>query len=1042
MIPSPPRIFSIPASVPFLPTLARALVNGELVPGFALGTDPLALTRATIYLPTRRAGALAREAFLAELKTEAALLPRIVALGDIDEDEFVFGDASLAQDALTLPTELGGFERQAILATLVLKWAASPAVRGAEGAPLVANSPAAALALAGDLARLMDDFATRNVSWKGLDDLVPDNLDQYWQISLDFLRIARDAWPKLLAERGRIEPALRRDRLIAAETARLRLTPDAPVIAAGSTGSMPATAALLDIIAKLPGGAVVLPGLDTDLDEASWQAMAGNDKQPPAVGHPQFAMHALLKRFGITRSEVHTIGPLPAYDRGALVSEAMRPADATDLWQARLSQRPLQTAFEAAMRDITVIEAANAEEEALAVAVALRETIETPGATAALVTPDRALARRVTAALQRWQIAADDSGGDPLDATPAGVFARLAAEAALGGLEPVPLLALLKHPLCRLGTPRFTHLAAVAALERALLRGPRPCAGSASLATALAHLTTEIDRWRRREESELHGTDPRLTLRDNELAAAADLITRLRPAIAPLEDAAAGKPLKLTDFAARHRRVVETLSDDGEQFTALSGDDGAALLRVFEEIAALGPDADIALTPGDYAEAFEAAIAPGVVRRPGAPGARIRILGPLEARLTDATRVIVGGLVEGVWPPDVRSDPWLSRPMRQQLGLNLPELRIGLSAHDIAQLLGAPQVVLSRASKLGGAPTVASRFMQRLAAVAGETRWTEARKRGDLYLAWARKLDEPARVSPVARPEPKPPRALRPVSLSVTEIETWLRDPYSIYAKHILRLQPLDPIDTPPGARDRGTVIHGAIGDFTRDFADGLPADILGELIKRGEDQFKALEDFPEARAFWWPRFLRIAKWFAAWEQERRKNLVTLIAEERGEHEFDIGERRFRLRARADRIEQRDNGLAVLDYKTGTAPSASQVVSGLSPQLTLEAAILRNGGFPKIMPGSVAEFTYVVVKGGTPPGEQRTLDLGDTTPDAAADRALMKLTELAKKFEDEETPYRSLQHPMWKTHYGDYDHLARIKEWSLTAGVDDGKLGE
>ncbi len=351
----------------------------------------------------------------------------------------------------------------------------------------------------------------------------------------------------------------------------------------------------------------------------------------------------------------------------------------------------------------------------------------------------------------------------------------------------------------------------------------------------------------------------------------------------------------------------------------------------------------------DYPDFFRAAISDRVARRADKPGTRVHIYGLLEARLHNVDRLVLGGLVEGTWPPETRSDPWLNRPMRHELGLDLPERRIGLSAHDFAQSLGAKEVILTRAAKLGGAPTVASRFTQRLQAVAGEGRWKEALARGDKYLHWARALDKPE-VTPkaVRRPQPRPPVERRPDRLSVTEVELLLRDPYSIYARHVLKLQPLDAVDTPPGARDRGTVIHDAIGTFTERYKDGLPANPLEELLQLGREGFASLEDFPEARAFWWPRFQRVARWFIDFERERRESLTTLHTEVRATHEIQLGDKVFKLNTRADRIEELEDGrYAILDYKTGRAPSSKQVKSGLSPQLTLEGAILRKGGFDR-----------------------------------------------------------------------------------------------
>jgi ATP-dependent helicase/nuclease subunit B len=746
-----PRVFTIPASAPFVPTLIRALMDGTLVPGFPAGEGPLALADATLYLPTRRACRLVRDVLLDVTKASAAILPRIVAIGDVDEDEIAFAQAAtgaLAGAALDLPTAVGGLERRLLLTQLVLRWAASITPDKKDEAPLVAGNPASALALADDLARLMDDMTTRGVPWDRLDELVPEALDRYWQLTLEFLKIARETWPNILAERSAVEPAARRDTLIKAEAARLAAHTDGPVIAAGSTGSMPATAELIATIAQLPHGAVVLPGLDTDLDPESWDLIAGRrdaagrELIPPATGHPQFALQALLGRIGIARDAVLRLGRPAAHGRERMVSEALRPAAATDRWQ-RLSGSDFPACADAAFATVSVVEAANAEEEALAIAVALREAMETAGKTAALITPDRELARRVLAALERWHIPVDDSGGDALPDTSAGRFARLAAEAALGGLAPVTLLALLKHPLTRLGAPEGANTRAAAALERAVLRGPRPKPKSGGLARALATFRGELGKSRRGEQSDLHPSDPRVYLSERELVDAAALLERFTAAIAPLE-VSSGATRSFAELAARHCDVVAALStDEHGRPAAFAGNDGVKLYEAFDDIARANTDAGFVVAQTDYLELFRIAIADRVARRPEAPNVRVRIYGPLEARLQKVDRVVLGGLVEGVWPPETRPDPWLSRPMRHALGLDLPERRISLSAHDFAEALGADEVILAYPAKLAGTPTVISRFVQRLAAVAGEHRWEQAREKGRTYLAWARALDHP-----------------------------------------------------------------------------------------------------------------------------------------------------------------------------------------------------------------------------------------------------------------------------------------------------------
>jgi ATP-dependent helicase/nuclease subunit B len=1042
------RVFSIPVSVPFLRTVIAALVDGRLVSGFEARTNPARLPEATLYLPTRRALRVAREVFLDELNADAAILPRIVALGDIDEDELAFADEAdpLANSApLDLAPKLGELERRLTLARLVAAWAKSPV-----SAPLVVGGPASTLALAGDLARLIDDMVTRGVAWDALDGLVPDQLDQYWQHSLQFLQIARQAWPDYLAEVGRIEPAARRDTLITAEAARLTARHDGPVIAAGSTGSMPATAKFLHAVTLLPQGAVVLPGLDTDLDDEAWESIGGaKDAQGivsrhPASNHPQYAMQGLLRRFGIARRDVEILGPSAQGGRDVLVSEALRPSDSTAQWHDRLKQDEVAAKIAAAMENLAVIAAPNPEMEALAIAIAMREARHLRK-TAALVTPDRALARRVMAALDRWNLAFDDSGGEALMETSSGIFARLAAAAIAKGLEPPTLLALLKHPLCRLGGAEGAFTGALETLELAVWRGTRPQPGTGGLMREFTRFREELVKLRRGEASALHPAEPRARLANEALDRAEALITGLRAAIAPLESLSSSRPYDFAELAARHREVLVELSrDENGVALAFEGAEGLALAASLDDLLGEQQRCGLLVALLDYPDVFQTAFGDRAVRRPETPGAALHIYGPLESRLMQADRVIIGGLIEGVWPPAPRIDPWLSRPMRHELGLDLPERRIGLSAHDFAQLLGTDDVILSHAAKAGGAPAVASRFLHRLEAVAGEAHWQAATLRGEAYVRYAEAMDQPDKVKPIPQPAPKPPRATRPLKLSVTAIEDWLRDPYTIYAKHILKLDGLDPVDMPLSAADRGSAIHEAIGEFTQAYAAGLPADPVRVLRGIGERHFAPLMERPEARALWWPRFQRIASWFAEWEFARRGTIDEIAAEIRGEIAIPLDhERSFTLSARADRIERHaDGSFAILDYKTGQPPTGKQVRMGLSPQLTLEAAILREGGFAGIPAGgSVGELVYVRLSGNNPPGEQRTLDLkinksdAPQPPDQAADYARRELEKLIRTFENEEQAYTSLNLSMWANRYGSYDDLARIKEWSAAGGL-------
>jgi len=1017
---SRPRVFTIPSSAPFLPTLARALADGRLVPGFKPKDDPLSLAKATIFLPTRRAARALGEALLSALCTEALILPRILPLGDVDEDEIAFEDESAG-----LPPAISATGRRVVLAQLVQRWASTLKKSGAE-AP-IAVTPAVSLAFADELARVMDDLMIAGVPFAELEKAVPGEFDPYWNLSRDFLRIVQRAWPEILKEKSLIDPTERREKLLAFEAGRLKEGASGPVIAAGSTGSLPAVARLLNVIARRKDGAVVLPGLDQWLDEESFAIIGNKEEADSAQGHPQFGLHHLLHELQIKRSDVISLADAPMPAREKLLSEAFRPAEATDRWREK------SASDNTTLDGVTLVEAADPREEALAIAVSLREALERKLSRTALITPDRALARRVAAELTRWNIAVDDSAGTPLLDSEAGRFARLVAEVAAEQLAPVPLIALLRHPLSH-----FASDPAVDALEEGVLRGPRPAPGFDGLLRTIENARME----------KYHPNDPKAKIKPEDWEAARALCGRLKIALDPLCKLSA-KPHPLGELLQAHRAAIEATglnpADPGRP-------DVSALNDMFDDLLAAQAES-FTLTLSDYADAFSALIASAALRAPLDPNATIRILGPIEARLVAFDRVVLGGLNEGTWPAGARTDAFLNRPMRRDLHLNLPERRIGLSAHDFVQMFGAPEVVVTRARRQAGAETVASRSWQRLAAVADEKAWKAALSRGETLLALARALDRPGEEPrPAEKPAPRPPVAARPTRLAVTDVEHLVRDPYTIYAKHILKLFPLEEIDADPGAAERGRVLHEALARFAKECPAALPKDALRELIKAGEKAFEPYRDFPGAKAVWWPRFVRIAEWFIGAERARRKNIETIQGEIRGSLSFEVDSFPFTLSATADRIELlRDKSVAILDYKTGERPTLAQAITGLAPQLPLEAAIARAGGFESVPKGArIGDIGVFQLSGGNPPGKFFSLDpslakgTGKKLPDKheiescddLADFTLARLKALIAHYAKEETPYLSIPRPKWKKRYGDYDHLARIKEWAESGGEE------
>lgn len=986
--PREPTVYTIPARRPFADALALGLMRRDR-------DGEIALARARILLPTRRACLTLRDAFLRAGTGRAMLLPRLIALGDLDEDPLLLAEAPGLGGADLAPA-MPGPRRVVLLARLVR----------AAGRRFDAERPDQAVRLAGELARLLDQMQTEGVPLERLGTLVPAEFARHWQDTLAFLDILRDAWPKLLAAEDALDPAARRNRLIDAQRAAWEADPpDDPILAAGSTGSIPATADLLATVARLPRGAVVLPGLDRLADDAQWAAIAADQS------HPQYGLARLLERLGVAREAVaewpapaSAEAPEPAApDRACLAMEMMRPAAATSAWAELAGRLPADC-----LDGLNRLTARTQAEEAAAIAILMREALETPGRTAALVTPDRILARRVKAELARWAIAVDDSAGEPLAGSPPGAFLRLVLEAVRTELAPVALLALLKHPLTGLGLDPADARARARRLDKLALRGVRPAAGIAGLRGAIAGVNAETPR-----------------------RALGDLADRLERALAPLIGAMAGE-IPAEALIVAHIRAAEALAATPREAGAARlwrGEDGETLARFLGELReAL---VDLGCVPGGgYPALFDALIEGQVARPTHGTHPRLGILGPLEARLQRADRVILGGLNEGVWPPEPAADPWLSRPMRAALGLPLPERRVGLSAHDFTQALAGAEVWLTRAEKIDGQPTTPSRWLTRLNATLRAAELEDALSEDTRIRAWAASLADPGARIDIAPPAPRPPAKARPPRLSVSGVERLRRDPYSVFARYILGLSPLDPLEADPGAADRGTVIHAALERFFRAHPppDPLPPDAAARLRAEGRAAFGAVLDRPAIQAFWWPRFERIADFVLAREAERRaRGLVASHVEAAGRWVLPTAIP-FEVTAKADRLdESAGGGLTVIDYKTGRPPSQKEIEAGFSPQLPLEALIARNGGFPGLRTRAIEALEYWRLGGGEPAGEIKPV-AGDL--DALIDATEAGLLRLVETFQNPATPYRARPTPsrFWPR-FGDYDHLARLGEW-------------
>ncbi len=968
------RLSAISAEAPFLDVLAGRWLAEPRNDGQTGGSQT---GGGLILLPTRRSARALAEAFLRAGDGRPMLLPRITALGALDETPLALNGA------LDLPPAVDPMRRLAELARLVM------ALPVAHGGMAAADG---AWMLARELASLMDEAERAELDLPAaLARAAEGDYATHWQATLRFLEIVTRAWPAWLAAEGLCNPAWRQVRLLRAQAAAWRARPPAePVWIAGVTGGIPAAAELVRVVAGLPTGLVVLPGLDFAMPDTEWEALE--------EAHPQAGLARLLAGMGARREDA--VAETASGGRFGLLATALAPAGALAGWHG------------AAVPDLTglsLLSPPDAQAEAASIAMVLRQALEVPGARAALVTPDRALAGRVATELLRWGVVADDSSGEPLAETPPAVFLRLLARAVAEEFAPVALLALLKHPFAACGLAPAACREAARAFEKACLRGPRPLPGLSGLREAAeraGHSTAFLARF---EACVAHLLRPDASV----VLAPADHLAGLIQAAEALAtaDTFAGPAVLWGD-------------EEGAALAAHLASALDALERLPDQAPRTLPGLLDALLEGEVVRSRRALRGRGGTEHP-----RVFIWGLLEARLQSVETIVLGGLVEGVWPPATDPGPWMSRPMRRLAGLPSPEERVGQAAHDfVMAVCAAPVAVLSCPRRRDGAPAVPSRWLLRMEAfLAGR----EMQLPRHPATGWAALLDMPqdGQPSPVSPPRPCPPVALRPQRLSVTAIETWIADPYAIHARHILKLRALDPLEQATDAADYGGIVHAGLHKFIARAGAAWPPDAQAGLR---EAMLAALGEarLRPALAEWWaPRLLRIADWVAEQEAGRRARLAPLrIASEVDGKWLRDG---FELVGRADRVEMRADGtLAFLDYKTGAPPAKGAADAGDAPQLPLEAAMAEFGAFGPDYTGVAGELTYWHLSGAHVPGEARPILAGK--PDELA--ALVahvsdRLDALVRDYRDPARPYLSQPHPGRVPRFPDYAQLARVAEW-------------
>ncbi|MEO1659892.1 MAG: double-strand break repair protein AddB [Pseudomonadota bacterium] len=989
---STPNIYTIPAGSNFLNAFATALADET-----GLRDDPEALADALIYVPNRRSDSALRFALYQAAGGKACLLPDIRVLGDLETDE----PPPTAEAALAdLPPVISPAERIGALTRLVMAYFE----RAGSQIPAVS-----CLSAARELARLLDQAAlSGDVDWAALADLAPGTqLAAHWEQSVKFLEIITEHWPAQLEDAARIDPYARRFAAAEAMAAHWRATPpQTPVIIAGSTGATPASRILMQAALDAPQGLIVLPGLDTDLDDETARQVKA------APSHPQHAMVRALEALNLARSEI-ALWPIkdaaPAqHARQRLLHEALAPAQSTADWTAKLSEvagdQDSADFVRNAVSGLTVLEAKDETEEAMLAALMLRETLEHPGQTAALVTPDAGLARHVSAWLKRWDIDLAPSSGWPLTQTQAGSFILLVADWLLDPAHPVALMAMLQHSTCRFGTDE------VRSLDKGMLRGPRIWTDWAQLEQRVADFA--------RVDGDASA----------ELTSLSTMMAEIGQLIEPLDLAA-------LDGAVWYQHVASVAAALGPE--TWTGQDGGTLANLMEDLKTLaeplGPQPASVWNDLLKAEATALAVPIGNLHP------RLAIWGPLEARLQTADRLILAGLNEDVWPAQPPADAFLPRVFRAQIGLSDPDERVGLSAHDFTQLAAAPDVTLLNSQRREDKPAIASRWLWRLktlvrGALGADSDTIFAPRPDRDAIAWLRALEAAPEAAPdfSAEPRPKPPLSARPKALSVTRVEQLVRDPYAIYCESVLRLRPLDPLNLAADARVRGTAIHKALEDFeapgTQQNADHLLA-LLEHELRRGGEAEADLVALREKRR-------EVCADYLTWRAENKVGMEGRpLTEIRGELHLIVQGHPFRLSGTADRIEVRQGGqIAILDFKTGKPPSEKQVRAGLSPQMPLQGLIAREGGYAELGRVPVEALTYVrfgttfdVQSLGAPASRAglEAVPAEDLIADAEAG-----LLRLITAFTDPNHPYLSAPRPERVIYESAYSRLARRDEWT------------
>lgn len=1030
-----PQIFTLGAENHFVKALAVQLLDEA-------GGDPLALSDYTIMVPNSTIGQHLKDAIAEISDTPVTILPSIVTPADVDEEIASLrmgAEPDLVKSLMDVPPAIAPLRRQILLASEILKM------------EQMETTPHKAMELGSELGRFLDDIQREGVDLKSAKQHVPKEFQKKWRETERFFKLLTETWPKILKREGMVDPEQRRHKIteIQAEYWNKHQY-QKPVVVAGFSHPRPSERKLITALAKMPQARVLLPAINYDIDQKTWDHMTAT--------HPQYGMKKLLDEMGVDRNIIQTwkgafetgkgLPKLRATKtalraRRKFLSEVMRPVETAEQW-SQLKTPPKSTTKSAevnnkrhrqqnipneidprALTGMELMVSNTAQEEASIIALKMREALEKNTAEVALVTSDRSLARRVSARLRYWGIDVPDQAGTQLSESMAGSWLQMTANMASENMAPIALLECMKHPLTALGRSKEDCSEIVNKLEDRIFRGPRPDANFTGLKESIQ---AEFNAWSRRRPD----LEEDLAAEQQEIEKwVTDLEEMYRPFMLKMQD---DEPQSFAELLDLHIQTCEAMAASEEETGAKrlwAGVDGMAASNFLSKLREMADDMPD-VTGREYQLVLESMMRDVKVKPKATSHPQLKIMSPEQARLVKPDLMIVAGLNENSWPQKARENFWLSRTMMQKMGMESVDHHIGQSAHDFVQSVSTPNVMMLRSRKSGDAPTVPSPFLMRIMMVT-QGLGIEKDLQGKSQLAEINAaLQTPGKSKPISHPEPRPPANKRPKKLPVTSVELFLRDPYALYAKYILKLRPKEQLDSDPSYSERGMFIHDALERFVRKFPDELPENAQEELLEIGRESFKKRNSNPAVRAFWWPRFERIAKWFIEQETARRDRATTLGVEVEGELQIDTGNFKFILTAIADRIDILDNDrLSIIDYKTGGVPTQKSIEKGFSPQMTLEALIAETGGFDEIDANDTSTLEYWKLSGGRPAGKV-TLVKGDIQ--RLQDEALEGLYGLISTFSDEKTPYLSAPRPGLAPRFNNYRHLSRSDEWGRNQG--------